>query len=77
MLFVQMIVCFFGSEDSCRTYFVSQPLSFFFLWQLVTFAHARDCDRSEQMNARNALLLVLCALLFGYLVYALLKPEKF
>ena len=29
------------------------------------------------MNARNALLLVLCALLFGYLVYALLRPEKF
>jgi K+-transporting ATPase KdpF subunit len=29
------------------------------------------------MNAGNALLLVLCALLFGYLVYALLRPEKF
>ena len=29
------------------------------------------------MNARNALLLILCALLFGYLVYALLRPEKF
>jgi K+-transporting ATPase KdpF subunit len=29
------------------------------------------------MNAGNALLLVLCALLFGYLVYALLRPENF
>ncbi|MHB8753642.1 MAG: K(+)-transporting ATPase subunit F [Candidatus Acidiferrales bacterium] len=29
------------------------------------------------MNAENALLLALCALLFGYLVYALLRPEKF
>jgi K+-transporting ATPase KdpF subunit len=29
------------------------------------------------MNAGDALLLLLCALLFGYLVYALLKPEKF
>ncbi|MHB8485937.1 MAG: K(+)-transporting ATPase subunit F [Candidatus Acidiferrales bacterium] len=29
------------------------------------------------MNAGNAVLLALCALLFGYLVYALLRPEKF
>ncbi|MHB8413652.1 MAG: K(+)-transporting ATPase subunit F [Candidatus Acidiferrales bacterium] len=29
------------------------------------------------MKEGNALLLVLCALLFGYLVYALLRPEKF
>lgn len=29
------------------------------------------------MNAGNALLLLLCALLFGYLTYALLRPEKF
>jgi len=25
----------------------------------------------------NILLIVICALLFGYLLYALLKPEKF
>jgi K+-transporting ATPase KdpF subunit len=29
------------------------------------------------MNAGNAVLLVICALLFGYLLYALLKAEKF
>jgi len=29
------------------------------------------------MNAGNTLLLILCALLFSYLVYALLRPEKF
>lgn len=29
------------------------------------------------MKAGNAVLLVLCAVLFGYLVYALLRPEKF
>ncbi|HEV2222194.1 MAG TPA: K(+)-transporting ATPase subunit F [Candidatus Acidoferrales bacterium] len=29
------------------------------------------------MKAGNAVLLVLCALLSGYLVYALLRPEKF
>jgi len=27
--------------------------------------------------AGNILLIVVCALLFGYLLYALLKPEKF
>ena len=32
---------------------------------------------SETMKAGNAVLLVLCAVLFGYLVYALLRPEKF
>lgn len=29
------------------------------------------------MKTGNAVLLVLCALLFGYLVYALVRPEKF
>lgn len=29
------------------------------------------------MNVANAVLLVICALLFGYLLYALLKAEKF
>jgi K+-transporting ATPase KdpF subunit len=29
------------------------------------------------MNAGNAALLVICALLFAYLLYALLKAEKF
>jgi K+-transporting ATPase KdpF subunit len=29
------------------------------------------------MNAANAILLVICALLCGYLLYALLKAEKF
>jgi K+-transporting ATPase KdpF subunit len=29
------------------------------------------------MGTENAVLLVLCVLLLGYLLYALLKPEKF
>jgi K+-transporting ATPase KdpF subunit len=29
------------------------------------------------MNAANAALLVICVLLFGYLLYALLKAEEF
>ena len=29
------------------------------------------------MNVGNAALLVICALLFAYLLYALLKAEKF
>jgi len=29
------------------------------------------------MGAENAVLLVLCIVLVGYLLYALLKPEKF
>jgi K+-transporting ATPase KdpF subunit len=29
------------------------------------------------MNAGNAILLAVCVLLFGYLLYALLKAEEF
>jgi K+-transporting ATPase KdpF subunit len=29
------------------------------------------------MNAANVILLGICALLFGYLLYALLKAERF
>ncbi len=29
------------------------------------------------MGAENAVLLLLCIVLVGYLLYALLKPEKF
>lgn len=29
------------------------------------------------MHPENAILLTICALLLGYLLYALLKPEKF
>jgi K+-transporting ATPase KdpF subunit len=29
------------------------------------------------VNAENAILLTICVLLLGYLLYALLKPEKF
>jgi len=32
---------------------------------------------SELMTAGDAALLVICALLFGYLLYALLKAEEF
>jgi K+-transporting ATPase KdpF subunit len=31
---------------------------------------------AEPMNAANAALLIICALLLGYLLYALLKAEK-
>jgi K+-transporting ATPase KdpF subunit len=33
--------------------------------------------RSERMHAGDAALLVICALLLGYLLYALLKAEEF
>jgi K+-transporting ATPase KdpF subunit len=33
--------------------------------------------RSDAMTFGNAALLVICALLFGYLLYALLKAEEF
>jgi len=33
--------------------------------------------RSELMHTGDAALLVICALLFGYLLYALLKAEEF
>jgi K+-transporting ATPase KdpF subunit len=33
--------------------------------------------RSEAMTAGDMALLVICALLFGYLLYALLKAEEF
>jgi K+-transporting ATPase KdpF subunit len=29
------------------------------------------------MSADNAVLLLICAAIFGYLFYALLRPEKF
>jgi K+-transporting ATPase KdpF subunit len=29
------------------------------------------------MNLGNSVLLIICALIFGYLFYALLKPEDF
>ena len=29
------------------------------------------------MSADNAVLLIICALVTGYLLYALLKPERF
>jgi K+-transporting ATPase KdpF subunit len=39
-----------------------------------------DASCSEKdvlMNVANAILLVICALLCGYLLYALLKAEEF
>ena len=42
-----------------------------------TSARANGCARSELMNIANAILLVVCALVCGYLLYALLKPEDF
>ena len=37
----------------------------------------RALERSELMSVGNAVLLVICALLLGYLLYALLKAEEF
>jgi K+-transporting ATPase KdpF subunit len=37
-----------------------------------------SCSEKEGlMNAANAVLLVICALICGYLLYALLKAEEF
>ena len=41
------------------------------------FALVNDSDRNKQINAGNALLLIVSVLLLGYLLYALLKAEKF
>ena len=42
-----------------------------------TFAPANDCTRDTRMHAENVILLTICVLLLGYLLYALLKPVKF
>jgi K+-transporting ATPase KdpF subunit len=40
-------------------------------------AGASACDEGNAMNLWNVLLLVVCILLCGYLLYALLKAEEF
>ncbi len=55
--------------------FVLATLMFF----AVAIAYVRGCEKLEvgASMSENALLIILCALLLGYLLTALLKPEKF
>jgi K+-transporting ATPase KdpF subunit len=46
-------------------------------WQSRIQPVATTCDEELTMNAENALILIISVLLMVYLVYALLRPEKF
>jgi K+-transporting ATPase KdpF subunit len=64
-------------DTSCWTSFSSRNRSFFYSWNFLR-SRLRTLEvRSEPMHAGDAALLVICALLFGYLLYALLKAEEF
>jgi K+-transporting ATPase KdpF subunit len=41
------------------------------------FEAASCSEKDVLMNVANAILLVICALICGYLLYALLKAEEF
>jgi len=41
------------------------------------FADVNCSEKDVPVNVANAILLVICALLCGYLLYALLKAEEF
>ncbi len=40
-------------------------------------SRVRKAGRDEAMSFENAALLIICGLLLGYLIYALLKAEEF
>ncbi|PYT75750.1 MAG: K(+)-transporting ATPase subunit F [Acidobacteria bacterium] len=42
-----------------------------------TYTAASALERGEAVSASDGILLVICALLLGYLLYALLKAEEF
>ena len=47
---------------------------------VVAIAYVQACERPRQeapMSADNATLLLICAGICAYLLYALLRPEKF
>jgi K+-transporting ATPase KdpF subunit len=41
------------------------------------FGDASCLEKEGPMSVANAILLIICALLCGYLLYALLKAEEF
>ncbi len=45
--------------------------------QFFTSGDASCWEKGVLMNVANAILLLICALLCGYLLYALLKAEEF
>jgi K+-transporting ATPase KdpF subunit len=59
------------------TLFLLRPQRYFSHWQFFTSGDASCSEKDELMNVANAILLVICALLCGYLLYALLKAEEF
>ena len=66
-----------GCNELCSTCFLYWQLHCFSLPEFSTFAVANDCDRSAAMHWGDAILLGICILLCGYLLYALLKAEEF
>jgi K+-transporting ATPase KdpF subunit len=59
------------------TPFLSRSPRYFLRWQFFTYADASCSEKDGLMNVANAILLAICALLCGYLLYALLKAEEF
>ena len=65
-----------GDENMLDIIFIVVTALFFALGVV----YVRGCERlkrDEHMNSGNAHLLVICALIWGYLLYALLKAEEF
>jgi len=46
-------------------------------WPFCTSGDASCSEKDGLMNVANAILLIVCALICGYLLYALLKAEEF
>jgi len=58
-------------------HFYGSDSAIFYGWSFLRSRMRTLEVRSELMHAGDAALLVICALLFGYLLYALLKAEEF
>jgi K+-transporting ATPase KdpF subunit len=59
------------------TLFLSRQQHYFSHSRFFTSGDASCSEGDGLMNVANAILLVICALLCGYLLYALLKAEEF
>jgi len=59
------------------TPFLLRAQPYFSHSQFFTSGDASCSEKDGLMNVANAILLVICALICGYLLYALLKAEEF
>ena len=61
------------------TFCLYSPRFCFSCWELPISRAANACGPRNKVTAMlgNILLIIVSVLLFGYLFYALLKPEKF